>query len=338
MSTKNISDLARAITMLKNTPMAVVPKDDPYAQNTLVLKQLQKQVSSFFFLLIGPCRSRSSYPRRRWKEKELELDLAGSRRTRADSRSSSLLRFFLGQRGERSSEVDHHHAAELSSLRGGNRSIHPVCLVDLRRVARKDVRLRPGDLEAPRSRYGQHGARQRVDLLRCSIGSLVGSRYSLEEPRRELIRTSFLPRVPLRRDSRADLLPLFFFLFSSLSTSTTLERTIPPSFPFMSVSSSERSDSPRPTRSPTTSLLPPDTFTSTLPRIPTLSNTPSSPSSSPPALSVLLPPPRLLRATSSTSRERGRRLPRTRPEVTSLSRSLDRTRPPTPSGAGVTTR
>lgn len=45
MSTKNISDLARAITMLKNTPMAVVPKDDPYAQNTLVLKQLQKQVS-----------------------------------------------------------------------------------------------------------------------------------------------------------------------------------------------------------------------------------------------------------------------------------------------------
>ena len=45
MSTKNISDLARAITMLKNTPMAVVPKDDPYAQNTIVLKQLQKQVN-----------------------------------------------------------------------------------------------------------------------------------------------------------------------------------------------------------------------------------------------------------------------------------------------------
>jgi hypothetical protein len=44
MSTKHISDLAKAITMLKNTPMAVVPKDDPYAQNTLVLKQLQKQV------------------------------------------------------------------------------------------------------------------------------------------------------------------------------------------------------------------------------------------------------------------------------------------------------
>lgn len=45
LSTKNISDLARAITMLKNTPMAVVPRDDPYAQNTIVLKQLQKQVN-----------------------------------------------------------------------------------------------------------------------------------------------------------------------------------------------------------------------------------------------------------------------------------------------------
>jgi hypothetical protein len=45
MSTKNISDLAKAITMLKNTPMQVVPKDDPYAQNTIVLKQLQRQVN-----------------------------------------------------------------------------------------------------------------------------------------------------------------------------------------------------------------------------------------------------------------------------------------------------
>lgn len=44
MSTKHISDLAKAITTLKNTPMAVVPKEDPYAQNTLVLRQLQRQV------------------------------------------------------------------------------------------------------------------------------------------------------------------------------------------------------------------------------------------------------------------------------------------------------
>ncbi|CDZ97524.1 cytoplasm protein [Phaffia rhodozyma] len=49
LSTKHISDLARAITMLKNTPMNVVPKDDPYAQNTVVLKQLQKQQNSAHF-------------------------------------------------------------------------------------------------------------------------------------------------------------------------------------------------------------------------------------------------------------------------------------------------
>ncbi|PVF98026.1 hypothetical protein CPB86DRAFT_759130 [Serendipita vermifera] len=43
-STKQIAELARAIALFKNTPMAVTSKDDPYVQNILVAKQLQKQV------------------------------------------------------------------------------------------------------------------------------------------------------------------------------------------------------------------------------------------------------------------------------------------------------
>ncbi|KAG8818698.1 hypothetical protein FRC18_012382, partial [Serendipita sp. 400] len=43
-STKQIAELARAIALFKNTPMAVTAKDDPYVQNVLVAKQLQKQV------------------------------------------------------------------------------------------------------------------------------------------------------------------------------------------------------------------------------------------------------------------------------------------------------
>ena len=46
LSTKHIADLARGIAMFKNTPMAVSPRDDPYCQNTYVLKQLQKQVNT----------------------------------------------------------------------------------------------------------------------------------------------------------------------------------------------------------------------------------------------------------------------------------------------------
>lgn len=44
LSTKHISDLARAISTYKNTPMTVTPKEDPYCQNQIVLKQLQRQV------------------------------------------------------------------------------------------------------------------------------------------------------------------------------------------------------------------------------------------------------------------------------------------------------
>ncbi|CAE6414657.1 unnamed protein product [Rhizoctonia solani] len=44
MSTKHISDLARAISMFKNTPMQVTARDDPYVMNQLVIRQLQKQV------------------------------------------------------------------------------------------------------------------------------------------------------------------------------------------------------------------------------------------------------------------------------------------------------
>lgn len=43
-STKEISELQRCIALFKNTPMAVTAKDDPYVQNILVSKQLQKQV------------------------------------------------------------------------------------------------------------------------------------------------------------------------------------------------------------------------------------------------------------------------------------------------------
>ncbi|KAG9012357.1 hypothetical protein FRB95_009717 [Tulasnella sp. JGI-2019a] len=44
MSTKVIADLAKSIAMFKNTPMAIQARDDPYCQNLLVAKQLQKQV------------------------------------------------------------------------------------------------------------------------------------------------------------------------------------------------------------------------------------------------------------------------------------------------------
>jgi len=44
MSTRVITDLARSITMLKNTPMAVTAKEDPWYTNQLVAVQLQKQV------------------------------------------------------------------------------------------------------------------------------------------------------------------------------------------------------------------------------------------------------------------------------------------------------
>ncbi|BGP02538.1 hypothetical protein RTG_01605 [Rhodotorula toruloides ATCC 204091] len=44
ISTKMITDLARSITMLKNTPMGVQAKEDPWYTNSLVARQLQKQV------------------------------------------------------------------------------------------------------------------------------------------------------------------------------------------------------------------------------------------------------------------------------------------------------
>ncbi|GAA6022383.1 hypothetical protein JCM10207_004747 [Rhodosporidiobolus poonsookiae] len=44
VSTKMITDLARSITMLKNTPMGVHAKEDPWYTNSLVARQLQKQV------------------------------------------------------------------------------------------------------------------------------------------------------------------------------------------------------------------------------------------------------------------------------------------------------
>lgn len=45
MSTKMISDLARSITLLKNTPMSVTAKEDPYTANMNVFRQLQRQVN-----------------------------------------------------------------------------------------------------------------------------------------------------------------------------------------------------------------------------------------------------------------------------------------------------
>ncbi|GAA5867608.1 hypothetical protein JCM3774_001526 [Rhodotorula dairenensis] len=44
ISTKMITDLASSITMLKNTPMGVHAKEDPWYTNSLVARQLQKQV------------------------------------------------------------------------------------------------------------------------------------------------------------------------------------------------------------------------------------------------------------------------------------------------------
>ncbi|WFD20614.1 hypothetical protein MCAP1_002863 [Malassezia caprae] len=45
VSTKMISDLARSITLLKNTPMSVSPREDPYSANQAVALQLQRQVN-----------------------------------------------------------------------------------------------------------------------------------------------------------------------------------------------------------------------------------------------------------------------------------------------------
>jgi len=45
MSTKSISDLARAISAVNHTPMQVGAKEDPFAVNMAVMKQLQKQVA-----------------------------------------------------------------------------------------------------------------------------------------------------------------------------------------------------------------------------------------------------------------------------------------------------
>ncbi|KEI41170.1 uncharacterized protein L969DRAFT_92403 [Mixia osmundae IAM 14324] len=44
LSTKQITDLARSITLLKNTPMGIGAKEDPWYTNNLVARQLQKQV------------------------------------------------------------------------------------------------------------------------------------------------------------------------------------------------------------------------------------------------------------------------------------------------------
>jgi hypothetical protein len=45
LSTKHIADLSKTIAIFRNTPMSIHPKDDPYCQNQLVMRQLQKQVS-----------------------------------------------------------------------------------------------------------------------------------------------------------------------------------------------------------------------------------------------------------------------------------------------------
>lgn len=48
LSAKNISDLSRSISVFKSTPMSIGAKEDPYCQNQVVLKQLQKQASLSF--------------------------------------------------------------------------------------------------------------------------------------------------------------------------------------------------------------------------------------------------------------------------------------------------
>jgi PH domain len=44
MSTKMITDLAKSITLLKNAPMSVTAKEDPFSANSAVYRQLQRQV------------------------------------------------------------------------------------------------------------------------------------------------------------------------------------------------------------------------------------------------------------------------------------------------------
>jgi len=124
MSTKAIADLARAIGAVTNTPMSVGSKEDPFAVNLAVHRQLQKQVRCGLSTLHA-----------------MGLALNGFFRS-------------TGQRGERLAKVHHHHAAKLCSLRGGYRSIDPVRLADFRRVAVEDVHFRPGDLEAHGCHHG----------------------------------------------------------------------------------------------------------------------------------------------------------------------------------------
>ena len=80
MSTKAISDLARAIGNVNHTPMAVSAKEDPFAVNQAVMKQLQRQASGL------------------------------------SSHSAVNLTSYTGARGEFAAKVHRHHAAELSSL------------------------------------------------------------------------------------------------------------------------------------------------------------------------------------------------------------------------------
>ena len=51
ISTKMISDLARSITLLKNTPMSVSPREDPFTANQAVSMQLQRQVNEELSLI-----------------------------------------------------------------------------------------------------------------------------------------------------------------------------------------------------------------------------------------------------------------------------------------------
>lgn len=84
LSTKMITDLARSITMLKNTPMGVHAKEDPwYADCQLVRSEGRKLTS----------RDRQVHEQ--------------SRRAPAPE---------AGQRGERLAEEHHYHAAELGAL------------------------------------------------------------------------------------------------------------------------------------------------------------------------------------------------------------------------------
>jgi len=98
LSTKHISDLARAISTYKNTPMTVTPKEDPYCQNQVVLKQLQKQVRP----TLGACII-------------FRLMIMGT-----------------GKRRECASEVHYYHTAEFCALRRGHSSFSSICMANIR--------------------------------------------------------------------------------------------------------------------------------------------------------------------------------------------------------------